>query len=334
MVPKKKINLSETQRYVHLIDHDGAIFRLISPLCIYPEHTLMTSFDSCPLHAQDVLYSVGQKSGTTLILHATGRHLPFYMAIKNLIRYLPNILIFMHVSASYLKFRDRYQEIAWLSELSSMNRQIRILTPSKEVAVLYNEFGVKSLPIQIGIKQLTKIRFIPDNRWLITTICTESDDEYQFVKGIDRFIAVVKELGLETKSLILGHDGSPIEGIKRKAVSPKECNNLIAQSRVYVQLSRSEAYNITAIEAKRLRVPVIASDVEGHKDNIRYGFKANTHDDVISELKSIYFDSNVTGINEVIDANYKDSTSRETLNQFRRSWVASLDDSNKLGGVL
>jgi dephospho-CoA kinase len=95
---------------------------------------------------------------------------------------------------------------------------------------------------------------------------------------------------------------------------------------VYIQLSRTEAYNLSAIYAKRLKIPIIVTDIEGHKDNVKYGFRVSCLKNAKRYLKNILSNYGKFNIKKIIEKNYNDSLKRETLNNFR-------DSFNKLLGL-
>ena len=119
--------------------------------------------------------------------------------------------------------------------------------------------------------------------------------------------------------LIFGNKSKIFKGIKSKKVSQTTFFKYLLNSEVYIQLSRTEAYNLSAIYAKRLKIPVIVSDVGGHKDNVRYGFRIKNLNEAKLILGKILSNPKSPKIKKVIEKNYQDSLKRETLNNFRNS---------------
>ena len=82
---------------------------------------------------------------------------------------------------------------------------------------------------------------------------------------------------------------------------------------MYIQCSKYESYNITAIQAKRFKKPVLLLDTEGTSYCMNgYVFKNNS--DIENEIKKIESNNyNYDLINEL----YYDSLRRENLDNFK-----------------
>jgi len=130
---------------------------------------------------------------------------------------------------------------------------------------------------------------------------------------------MIKDLQLDKISYVLGNNNKLFEGITTKKVSQKTFFRYLKNSIAYVQLSRTESYNLSAIYAKLLKVPIIVSNIEGHKDNVKYGFKVNNLNEAGKILRGVLNSPNSPKIKKIIERNYQDSLKRETLNSFRNS---------------
>lgn len=215
--------------------------------------------------------------------------------------------------------KGRNRELERVRSLTCAGR-VRVLTPAREVSRLFAQVGIPSTPVQLGVERSSQRP--STERWRVTTVCTSSDLAYQRIKGLDRFIRLVTDAGLAHQALILGHDAPAEDGIERRRVPHDQFLRLLAESRAYVQLSRSETYNLSAVEAKRLRVPVIVSDAEGHRDNVRHGFRVRSLADARQKLVSICSRPESAVVSRAVARNYRDSLARESLERFHESLCA------------
>lgn len=83
---------------------------------------------------------------------------------------------------------------------------------------------------------------------------------------------------------------------------------------MYLQFSRFESYNITAVQAKRMRIPVLLLDSEGNSSCMK-GDVYSSEEELEQELFNILH--NKVSIKK-IEANYKDSIERENLFNFKQ----------------
>lgn len=79
---------------------------------------------------------------------------------------------------------------------------------------------------------------------------------------------------------------------------------------MYIQLSKTESYNLTAIQAKRLKIPIIVSDIDGHIDCMKCG-----HNRIRNSNNIVNVIEKVTSA-KCIEQNFKDSIRRESLSNF------------------
>ena len=88
--------------------------------------------------------------------------------------------------------------------------------------------------------------------------------------------------------------------------------NVLYHSIAYVQLARYETYNLSAVQAKRMRCPALILNSEGTPSCMNVDV-CNTIDDVEREIVKILKDGKNL---DVIDRQYRDSITRETLENF------------------
>lgn len=257
------------------------------------------------------------------ILHATGNKKYFYNLKDKLAKkFYKRFYIFLHVSPDHFLIKDRLNELHNLRKMSKKSN-VKILTPSKELRQEFSYYGLDALPIQVGVdfnitprnKNLDKTK-----REKIISVCTSEEGRYHYIKGIDQFSKLMKDLKLNKHAIVLGNKNSIFEEITTKKVSQKTFFKYLANSKVYVQLSRTESYNLSAVYAKRLKIPVIVSNIGGHKNNVKFGFKVNNINEAKKILRLILKSPYSPKIKRIIDMNYKDSLKRETLSSFRNSF--------------
>ena len=148
----------------------------------------------------------------------------------------------------------------------------------------------------------------------IITVSTKNTLKYKKAKSIDLFYELMKLSGKNEEALILGNESN--EEIENLKLTHEEFLYVLSKAKAYVQLSRSESYNISAIEAKQLKVPVLVSDSTGHKDSVRDSFfrvkditEANEKLGKILEMSS--------DVKEKIESNYNSSIDYESIYSFK-----------------
>lgn len=310
--------------FYHLIDHQppGSILYLVNPLSQLKNHIILTSFKNEYEEINKNLYNIKFTNDVCIIIHSTGRNGYFFQNAEKICPLCPNSFIFMHVSPYYLKIKKRHSVLHKLKTLENLYGT-KVLTTGTELANLYKREKLVALPIQIGIdtpnnpKQTIKLR---STKKLIVTTCTSKSKIYQKIKGIDLFIQLIKKYSLESKAIIVGYSMQAEDGIKRLQLPHKKFQNLLSSALVYIQLSRTEAYNLTAIEAKRLGVPIIVSDLEGHIDNVKYGFRVKNLEEASRCLELILTNPENSKINDLVSNNRIDSYTRESLKSFGKSF--------------
>lgn len=305
--------------FYHIIDHTGygTLHKLILPLCsTYNNHKMYTPYLKKYKLNNDILNKIVIDKKGIIVIHSTGREKNIYLT--NIEKFFPNkkIYIFMHVS-----LKNRMNLINYLHKTST-TENIIILTPSQEVTKQYIDYGFKAITIQLGIlnieqdKYITK--FIPRlskyyNK--IITTCASNNNLYNYAKGIDIFEKIILNNNWKDIALIAGTNSKNFT-INCKNFSERDFLNILSHSKVYIQLSRYEAYNITAIQAKKLKIPTLLLNSEGTFSCMN-GYVYDKIDDIVFELKNIL---NNNYDKEKIEACYIDSISRETIQEFKNSF--------------
>jgi len=318
----KKLKEFTQTKFLHLVDHNGTIFHLLSPLSIYPDHRILTSFSSLKKSIQEI-NNLSKNKKLVVILHATGNKKAFYNMKEEIIKKFKSVYVFLHVSPKHFLIKNRINELKNLKKLVK-EYNLKILTPSEELKKEFSYYDLNTTPIQLGVnfnpEKYHNLNSIKILKKYITTTCTSKEGIYNYIKGIDTFCKLAKNFGLEKNSIILGNNSNLFGGIKTKKVSWHNFLNYLNKSKVYIQFSRTEAYNLSAVYAKQLKIPIIVSNIEGHKNNVKYGFRVNNLKDAEKHLRNIFSKHENSKIRKIIEKNYKDSLKRESLNNFRNSF--------------
>lgn len=310
-------------KFLHLLDHYGTISNLIFPLARFPEHRILTSFDSSLESAVNIIEGLVNKYNPALILHSTGNRKPFYSIKEKLFKMSNHPYIFLHVSPKHFMLKNREIELQSIKEISESS-ECGVLTPSSTVGQEFRSQGIDAKPIQVGI-DFDEFPCKSSKNKHITTICTSEEPIYQYIKGIDLFAEVMDDLKLKDQCMIFGMNSNQY-GIKSLKVSNTEFIKCMSESKVYVQFSRTESYNISAIIAKRLKIPCIVSDIEGHRDNLRFGLRMKSKEDLKNCLEDLLYGAKSCKFNEIIEKNYEDSLTRESLSNFRYGFEQLLEE--------
>ena len=265
------------------------------------------------------IQEINRYNKSMIIIHSTGSKDSIYL--NNYKRLFPNkrIYIFMHTSIEYQKLKGRTNFVDYLSQICKKDK-ITILVPSKEVAKQYLQYGINAKNIQLGIddieqKELYKKNIPELNKYYgkIITTCSSDNDIYKYVKGIDIFEKVIKKHQLERYCLIAGSNNNIGTLLECRKFNEDEFLNILYHSKAYIQFSRYETYNVTAIQAKRFKVPVLLMDAEGTKSCMN-GLVFNSELDLEKELLKII---NNNYNKKTIEENYLDSIQRENLLVFK-----------------
>lgn len=308
-------------RFLHLVDHrGGTISNLLSHLSSYSEHRVLTSSFNLE-KTMNLVDEISKYDEISVILHATGNNKPFYNKKKEIFRKFKRSYLFLHVSPAHFLIKDRLKELENIEKLVNQHK-IGVLTPSNETKKEFSYYGINAIPIQLGVNfRPEKYKPIKEkDKRYITTVCTAQEGVYYYIKGIDRFYKLIRERGLEKEAIILGNGSSLFKGIKSKRLTQDNFIEYLRKSKVYIQLSRTESYNLSAVYAKLLKIPVIVSNIEGHIDNVKSGFRTNSLSESKKILENILNNPQDPDIKKILEENYQDSIRRENLNNFKNSF--------------
>lgn len=303
----------------HFIDHkgEGTIHQLLAPFNDYSNHYIFSLDDA---NSFVELFEMKQQyNENKIIIHTSGGggsvlldHLFFSDSHFN------NVFVFLHTSLKYQLYKNRLEFIEKLKYLF-LNKHIGVLVPSICIVKQLSDQGIFAKPVQLGIK-LDKDLYLEDRKQLapyynkIVTTCASQNPDYQYVKGVDVFVDMLSLLHLEKESLIAGSKIEWCDNIVSKFFPKNDFLNILSHSIAYVQMSRFESYNITAVQAKQLKIPVFLLSCEGNVECM----SGNVYDSA-GVKKCI---SNITsGIvnKDLIENLYQDSIRRESFDSFRLS---------------
>lgn len=298
---------------VHVIEHypKGTLYNLIKPLGEFDNQSV--------LYVPEDVYNFEQflsfPSDTIFILHITGRLTEIFLKYREIaLKY--RAFIFLHVSVAYMVFQQRFKAIDTIIELHRIG--VGVLVPCLAIKTQLLKLGINSIVIQMGIpyfKLNEEYDYLRKYKNKIITCCSENTEKYIYAKGIKEFTDFVSKEGLLSKALIVGSElGGAVES---RRFLHNEFLYILKNSCLYIQFSQYEAYNITAIEAKRMRIPVILFNIEGVKDNLKFGYVFDSYKEM--EEKAIEIIQN-GGEKTIIEANYVDSIERENIDVFAKEF--------------
>lgn len=301
---------------VHIVEHypKGTIYNLIKPLVDYGQLMVYT-----PEDIEDITDFFAFPEDTVFILHVTGRALPVFNNFERIVDQY-KAAIFLHVSIAYMEFQKRFTAIERIVYLNRMG--VDLLVPCNNIQKQLLLRNIKSYVIQLGIPEIN----IYKNEYAhllpycgkVVTCCSEDTLPYLYAKGIDCFLKFIKDNDMFSDALIVGAP-LPDMSIQSKRFTHDEFLFILQNSKAYVQFSRFEAYNLTAVEAKRLKVPVILLECEGVSDNVKYGYVCKDFAEMDTTIKKLISCHSNNLVNEVIEQNYIDSVRRESLLSFVES---------------
>ena len=303
----------------HLVDHPGfgTIHQLLIPLCeMCTNHIMLTPYDGEFKITSELMNEINS-SKCRVIIHSTGRKDSIYLNEYKKMFPHKKCYIFMHISDEHLLYKNRKSTIELLKQFS--NEGGVVLTPAKEVSYGFEEYGITSSAIQLGISRIEE-----DNRYRIhitelspyygkiVTACSSDNDNFKYAKGIDRFEKMINKMNLSHMALIAGTDNNRGTNLLCHRFNMDDFINVLYHSIAYVQLSRYETYNLTAVQAKRMRCPALILSAEGTPSCMNADV-CDTIEDVESEIQKVLnFGKNY----DVIERQFKDSVARETLERF------------------
>ena len=303
----------------HLIDHPGfgTLHKLLIPVCEFSSnHTLFTPYKGLFYLDENKLFEINQ-SKCRIILHSSGRTDSIYLNHYSTIFPDKKIYIFMHISDEKLLIKDRHSTIGKLITFS--NQGGTVLTPAREVSDQFARWGIRTQSIQMGIPHIEQDnkysqyidRLSPFYNKIITT-CSTDDDLAKFAKGIDRFDNLMHKLGLQNQAIVAGTNNNNGINLPCHQFSSDDFINILNHSIAYVQLSRYETYNLSAVQAKRMRCPALILRAEGTPSCMS--------DDVCDSIEQL--ENQLTAImtygkdQETISRLFNDSCQRETVERF------------------
>lgn len=298
---------------VHIVEHEGygTLHQLVHPLQVEQNQKVFFTNNMCSFKFNLM---------DNYILHVTGHMYPIISNLEKLSQKGIKYTLFLHVAPNYYHLKKEKKSFLDYLEYIQKKYHIRIFCPSKNVANQYKKIGINVECIQLGIekipKQITKTRLKPYyNKYV--TVCTSSDFRYGALKGVDIFVNQMEKINEKENALILGFDGEYM-GLKCRRLKYEDFLNVLSHSKAYIQFSRTEAYNLTAVQAKQLKIPVLVSCVDGHVDCMR--FKDNLYYDNDSIIKKL----DKVRTEKVLVRNFEDSIQRESINSFIKSIIENV----------
>lgn len=298
----------------HIVEHEGegTLHKLVLPLQMEDNQKVFFTYNMPTFKFNDRDY---------YIIHTTGHMYPIIKNLEKLSKNNIKYFLFLHVAPRYYEFKK--EKKIFLDYLSYIQKKykISIFSPSKNVAKQYMKMGIETNYIQLGINRINEqVR----NRNLemyynkYVTVCTSSDFRYMAIKGIDIFANYIQKINKKDEALILGFNGEYM-GIRCRKVNSDDFLNILAHSKIYLQFSRTEAYNLTAVQAKQLKIPILVSKVDGHIDCIEFEENLYDENDLLSQkIKEIQKEN-------IIIRNFENSIVRESMKSFIESVIKKME---------
>lgn len=298
---------------IHIVEHEGygTLHQLVQPLQLEENQKVFFTND---------MVSFKFNLRDNYILHVTGHMYPIISNLELLSKKGVKYSVFLHVAPNYYQFKK--EKISFLDYLENIQKKynIRIFCPSENVATQYKKIGINVEFVQIGIekipRQVKRIELKPYYDKYVT-ICTSSDFRYRALKGIDIFTSQMEKIDQKDNALILGFNGEYM-GIKCRKFSHNDFLNVLSHSKAYMQFSRTEAYNLTAVQAKQLKVPVLVSGIDGHIDCMKFNINLYHNESITPKLIEI-------SSKEVLLKNFEDSIQRESIGNFINSIIKTVE---------
>lgn len=310
--------------YYHIIDHlgRGTIHNLVFPLCsTYSNHIVVCPKSKSEYFDRKMLRKINAEENT-VIIHSTGQFQNNYLS--QCLRLFPHgkIFVFLHTSVAYQRLKGREDFLTFLKVLQN-SRNIPVLVPSIEVAQQYWQEGIFAKAVQLGIPSMSQLmpnitaynESLENYYGRIITTCGSEKEVYKYVKGIDKFFDLVTTLGYSQNTLVAGCTFLGDIPLECQKFSETDFLNILYHSKIYIQLSRYETYNITAIQAKQLKKPVAVLACEGTPSCMGKNVCIN----VTQVSEKLILAQNSTYDQSEIEDNYSDSILRESLLAFKNS---------------
>jgi glycosyltransferase involved in cell wall biosynthesis len=168
--------------------------------------------------------------------------------------------------------------------------QCRRYLRSTRVSVLHNRVNTRTIP-----------NHDPASRPLVVNLSRITKH-----KAADRFAAVATALSTEADFVWIG-DGDPRlkERFFQNApvtvtgwLSPDEALVHLARAHVLLSCSRAEGLPLSVVEAQAMGIPVVLSDIPGHRDAIVdgvSGYLARSHDEAVQYCRRLLRDRTTAG---------------------------------------
>lgn len=302
--------------FIHIVEYEnrGTLWRLLNELNVYPNHKLLES--------KNHRVNINQLGiDNHFIIHTSGRSFPIIDSLEEFLQKGVICSVFVHNSPDYILEKGCCKFIKNLRRLQS-RFNFKVLVPSNAVKEAFSDFGIICWVIRLGISPIVlrePIRNLKNLAGRIVTVNTNAQEKYVRAKGIDRFCEMIKHFGLEDSAAILGVDSISNDGIMRVKLTHEEMLWVLSKAKLYVQLSRSESYNITAIEARQLKVPLLLSNIGGHKScNLNSMFLVDSHSNLYEKYNNLVNEDNYT-LKSLLEDNYKWSLANENIESFKKS---------------
>lgn len=301
------------KNYVHIIEYPkrGSLWNLVNGLEIYDNHSVLETKNK-------YIDLAGFYKDTMFVFHTSGKKFPMISSLQGFLAKGLKCAVFIHTLPDYIiekGFKDFLYYIKEVVELFSCT----IMVPSNAAKYMFAEYGICTEVVNLGIVPIqisNKLDYARLEKYTnrIITVSTKDSPKYKKAKGIDLFHELMNISGRKEEALILGNDSK--EEIENLKLNHEEFLYVLSKAKAYVQLSRSESYNISVIEAKQLKVPVLVSDSTGHRDSVRDDFfrakDINDANIILSKILEMGSD-----IKDKIESNYNISIEYESIYSFK-----------------
>jgi len=200
----------------------------------------------------------------------------------------------LHVDPNYARIKGQMEGIKRIINIINKTNSIGI-TFSNNAVVLFKQYGLREIyrvPMGIDIARIRNYiisgrkRSFEEREFFATA---NSGTSYLslYIKGVDRFIYLIKHLGLLDRAIIFGN--SPYISVKSFALDRYGFLNNLLNVKLFFQLSRSELFGIAVLEAILTSTPVVVTNVGGLPENAKYGIVVDSMNDTINIVREILY---------------------------------------------